>query len=90
MIVCRERDLKKKKKFSTEGVNNSDNVYLNNHVSDVLTKHCDGSGVACMSYIVLLTHKDKSESVLLAQTTVQHVLSRGIYLVSETALKWLL
>lgn len=71
-------------------MNNSDSVYLNNHVSDVLTKRRDGSGVACMSYIVLLTHKDKSESVLLAQTTVQHVLSRGIYLVSETALKWLL
>lgn len=52
-LICvpRERFLKT---FIMEGVNNRDNAYLNNHVSDVLTKPCDGSGVACMSYIVLL------------------------------------
>lgn len=83
----------KKKQILTKVVNSSDNVYLNNHISDH-RRHWqsffDGSYIICMSYIGLLTQKDKSDSILLAQSSVQPVFSREIHLVSETALKWLL
>lgn len=76
-----------------EGVNKSDNAYLNKPCKRCAEKTLWWFWCRLYvqhAYIVLLTHTDKSESVLLAQTPVQHALSRRIYLVSETAPKWLL